>query len=347
MATLQGDDGTPSGFVPDPAKTFGVWGDSGSPGAFGGGGNGVLASSKYSSGVAGFTLSAQLNAAGVFGLGPVGVCGYATNANSFPSGTVGVYGSGANPFRPAGGIGVMGQADTETGVYGESVLGAGVAAFSTQGPGVRGVTPHGTGVFGVSLDTGVLGWGGTLAALFIGDVDVTGNLWKAGGGFVIDHPHAPTRKLLRHSFVESPERKNVYDGVVRCNAKGEAVVRLPDWFEALNSDYRYQLTALGAPAPNLFVASGVKDHRFRIGGGARNLRVSWQVTGIRTDAWAKRHRLVVEEPKSGARRGRLLHPEAHGAARGRGIHNAVVEEARRLLAPKPRRRAARRRRRRS
>ena len=347
MATLQGDDGTPSGFIPDPAKTFGVWGDSGSAGAFGGGGNGILGSSKYSSGVAGFTLSAQLNAAGVFGRGPVGICGYATNANSFPGETVGVYGSGANPFSRAGGIGVMGEADTEVGVYGQSASGAGVSAFSTQGPGVRGVSLHGTGVFGMSLDTGILGWGGALAALFIGDVDVTGNLWKAGGGFVIDHPQAPAKKLLRHSFVESPDMKNVYDGVVKCNARGEAVVRLPGWFEALNSDYRYQLTALGAPAPNLVIASGIRDNRFIIRGGAKNLRVCWQVTGIRRDAWAKRHRLVVEEQKSAAQRGKLLHPEAHGVPRRRGIHNAVAENARKLLVPRPKRRAGPRRKKRN
>ena len=96
MPPIQGDDGTPSGFVPDPAKGFGVWGDSGSAGAFGGGGNGVLGSSKFSSGVAGFTLSRRLDAAGVFGEGQVGVAGYVTGASSFPGDRVGIYGSGAN-----------------------------------------------------------------------------------------------------------------------------------------------------------------------------------------------------------------------------------------------------------
>ena len=344
MAATKGDDGTPSGFNPDPAKPFGVWGDSGSAGAFGGGGNGILGSSKYSSGVAGFTLSTQLNAAGVFGEGAVGICGYATGANSFPSVKVGVYGTGAGPSRQAaGGIGVIGEADSNIGVYGESDSGPGIAGFTTSGAGVRGVSAQNVGVFGVSTGTGVLGWGGALAALFIGDVEVTGNLMKAGGGFVIDHPWSPGNKVLRHSFVESPDMKNVYDGVVRCNAKGDALVRLPSWFESLNSDYRYQLTPIGAPAPNLFISSGVKDGRFTIAGGTKNLRVSWQVTGIRKDPWAKAHRIIVEEKKPAKDLGELLHPDVHGAMRRRAIHHALSEDARSLLAQKTKRRGYSRR----
>ncbi len=42
---------------------------------------------------------------------------------------------------------------------------------------------------------------------------------------------------------------NVYNGNTLLDINGESVVELPDWFEALNMDYRYQLTAIGAPGP--------------------------------------------------------------------------------------------------
>src|SRR5262245_711847 len=101
------------------------------------------------------------------------------------------------------------------------------------------------------------------AAEFQGDVHITGSLRvegpidKQGGGFKIDHPLDPANKSLSHSFVESPDMKNIYDGVTVLNERGDAVVELPDWFEALNRDFRYQLTAVGVPAPNLHVAEEV------------------------------------------------------------------------------------------
>ena len=51
--------------------------------------------------------------------------------------------------------------------------------------------------------------------------------------------------------------KNVYDGIVILDNKGEAEVELPDWFGALNKDFRYQLTAIGAPGPNLYIAEEI------------------------------------------------------------------------------------------
>jgi hypothetical protein len=53
--------------------------------------------------------------------------------------------------------------------------------------------------------------------------------------------------------------KNVYDGVVILDKKGEAEVDLSDWFSALNKDYRYQLTAIGAPGPNLYIAKEIHE----------------------------------------------------------------------------------------
>jgi hypothetical protein len=106
--------------------------------------------------------------------------------------------------------------------------------------------------------------------------------------------------------------KNIYDGVVVLNAKGEAWVELPNWFGALNRDFRYLLTAIGGPAPKLFIAEEIANNRFKIAGGAPNQKVSWQVTGIRQDAFANKYRIPVEEDKSAVERGHYLHPEAFG-----------------------------------
>jgi hypothetical protein len=88
---------------------------------------------------------------------------------------------------------------------------------------------------------------------------------------------------LAHSFVESSEMKNIYDGVVELNDRSEAVVELPRWFDALNGDFRYQLTPIGTPGPELQIAKELADKNFRIAGGSPGLKVSWQVTGVRKD----------------------------------------------------------------
>ncbi|MGH9841193.1 MAG: hypothetical protein ACREEM_20765 [Blastocatellia bacterium] len=99
---------------------------------------------------------------------------------------------------------------------------------------------------------------------------------------------------------------------------GEAVVELPEWFGALNRDFRYQLTCVGGFAP-IYVAEKIRDNRFRIAGGRPGLEVSWQITGIRQDAWANAHRIPVEEMKPEPERGRYLHPAVHGQPEEKGI----------------------------
>jgi hypothetical protein len=145
---------------------------------------------------------------------------------------------------------------------------------------------------------------------------------KSGGGFRVDHPLDPANRYLNHSFVESSERKNVYDGVAVLDARGEAVVALPAWVEATNRDFRYQLTSIGAAAPGLHVSREISRGRFRIAGGKPGMRVSWQVTGVRRDVWAEANPLVVEERKTGTERGCYLHPELHGHPEARVIERA-------------------------
>jgi len=88
---------------------------------------------------------------------------------------------------------------------------------------------------------------------------INGPLEKPGGSFKIDHPLDPANKYLYHSFVESPDTKNIYDGVLVLDPNGEAEIDLPDWFGALNKDFRYQLTAIGALGPNLYIAEEISD----------------------------------------------------------------------------------------
>jgi roadblock/LC7 domain-containing protein len=138
--------------------------------------------------------------------------------------------------------------------------------------------------------------------------------------FKIDHPLDPENSYLYHSSVESPEMKNVYDGVAYLDGSGEAWVELPEWFEALNRDFRYQLTAIGAPGPDLYIADKISGNRFRIAGGRPGMEVSWQVTGIRHDPAADAHRIQVEVTKPERERGKYLDPEAYGVGEQSGMH---------------------------
>jgi hypothetical protein len=152
-----------------------------------------------------------------------------------------------------------------------------------------------------------------------GNAYFAGNVSKGGGSFMIDHPLDPANKLLYHSFVESPDMMNIYNGNVELDAAGSAWVDLPDWFSALNRDYRYQLTPIGAPGPNLHIAELVSDNRFRIAGGEPGMTVSWQVTGIRQDAYAEANRIPVEVDKPAGQRGSYLHPEVFGQPASKGF----------------------------
>jgi len=159
------------------------------------------------------------------------------------------------------------------------------------------------------------------AGYFDGDVYVAGNLSKGGGSFKIDHPLDPANKYLYHSFVESPDMKNIYDGNVITDGSGLAIVTLPDWFEALNRDFRYQLTTVGQPA-QAWIASKIAGNQFTIRTDKPNVEVSWQVTGIRQDAWANAHRIPVEEEKSEKDRGYYLHPELYNEPPERSVLSA-------------------------
>ncbi len=168
------------------------------------------------------------------------------------------------------------------------------------------------------------GGNGCYAARFQGDVAVFGSVSKSGGSFKIDHPLEPASKYLHHSFVESPDMKNIYDGVAVLDENGEATVELPDWFEALNRDFRYQLTCIGRYAP-VFIAEEIAGNQFKISGGELGMKVSWLVTGIRQDAWANENRIPIEEDKPADEQGLYLHPEVFGLSETLSVNKTQVE----------------------
>ena len=188
------------------------------------------------------------------------------------------------------------------GVTVENTLNTGILLTNTGGNGIDINGAGGDGIYVINSS----GFAGD----FHGNVNVTGTLSKGMGTFKIDHPLYPQDKFLYHSFVESPDMMNVYNGTVTLNDYGEATVKLPQYFEALNKDFRYQLTSIGAFAP-LFIKKEIANNRFVIAGGTPHLKVSWQVTGVRHDPLAEKNRVRVEVDKSANEKGLYLHPEAY------------------------------------
>ena len=300
-------------------------------------GQGVYGSSNTSYGVYGLSSASwgvyglSLVSDGVYGVGPnVGVYGSGASSSGF-----GVYGTGLTGVAGisngnyagvygassgSGSSGVLGLDSSGTGVYGSGSIGV-YGQSGTGGIGVNAVNT-GTGYGLIASSNGFCCWAGW----FNGNVEVDGNLSKAGGSFKIDHPLDPANKYLYHSFVESPDMMNIYNGNVTTDAQGDAVVDLPDWFETLNRDFRYQLTVIGQFAQAI-VSTEIADGRFSIKTDKPNVKVSWQVTGIRQDAWANAHRIPVEEEKPEVERGFYLHPELYGAPEEKGILWATARQA--------------------
>ena len=237
------------------------------------------------------------------------ITGYATVANYLtvnnsvtstaitPSGTANIAISGESANSP--GINV--------GVYG-------VASDASSNPSVNCA-----GIYGHSMSF----YGGTIwAGYFDGWVNVAGNFYSPGKFFKIDDPQRPAERTLTHSCVESDEYKNIYDGEVILNDQGEATVTLPDWFDALNTEFRYQLTCVGGYAP-VYISSKLANNQFTISGGKPGLEISWQVTGVRKDAYAVAHPFKVVEDKPAELRGKYLHPTEQGVSEELGVDYAM------------------------
>jgi hypothetical protein len=254
---------------------------------------------------------------------------YATSTSGI--GTYAVSGSNAA---------VYGYSTSDYGVDGRSFSSIGVYGQSYSSGGMWGVGPY-IGVQGNSTGSDANrqavrgdnnGSATGYAGLFYGNTWVAGTFYKNAGAFRIDHPLDPANKYLNHSFVESPDMKNLYDGVITTDAQGLATVELPAWFEALNRDFRYQLTVVGQFAQAI-IRSEIKDNRFVIQTDKPLVKVSWQVTGIRHDPYAEQHRISVEQDKPKDARGKYVYPEGYDQPHALSIPGQLP--AMQTLAPQP------------
>ncbi|HSZ03394.1 MAG TPA: hypothetical protein VK788_28120 [Terriglobales bacterium] len=284
-------------------------------------GYGVMGESHTSYGVVGLSDSndgvhgESTSGNGVFGVSEssVGVVGRSDNNN-------GMLGNSKS------GIGVAGVSDTSSGMSGISTSGIGVHGTSTQYRGVEGDATVKAGVAGISVNGDGIGGAscsdcttaaavygiGHIAGSFDGNVEISGDLAVTGfKDFHIDHPLDPANKYLNHFAIESDEVLNTYSGNVMTDLGGLASVQLPRWFEALNTNYRYQLTVIGEFAQAI-VFQEIQNNRFVIKTDKPSVKVSWQVTGVRSDAYARMHVVPVEEQKPARERGHYLTPKVFG-----------------------------------
>jgi len=255
--------------------------------------------------------------AGVSGIGFQGTVG-----QTFTTGGSGVFGVHENPS-----IGANPLADPP-------VVNAGVTGLGYMG--VLGQTAQnaGTGVFGlnVAVDNGVddaagvTGNGGFVGVLGNSDAGGFGiasltnilaiqDLASAGTKtFLIDHPLDPENKYLKHFSIESNEILNIYRGNIILNENGTVIVEMPDYFETINIDFSYILTAIGAPAPGLYISKELTNGTFEISGGVAGQKISWQITAQRNDPYVQQNpsKKDVEPLKPENRRGKYLHPELYG-----------------------------------
>lgn len=221
----------------------------------------------------------------------------------------GVYGQDLGGSTLAG-IGVLGASNYGTGVYGNG-YGIGVYGQNNSATGI-GVSAYGNGTNAFGLyasgsNTGISG----VAAAVNGNLHVSGSILKGGGGFRIDHPQDPENKYLIHSFVEAPKATNIHRGETVLDAKGNATVKLPAYWESANENGLVNLTAVGCAMPGLF-ASRIVNGTFNIQGGAASQTVNWVVMSDRSDVWAKTYDPGVEVEKSNDKKGLFLNPELHG-----------------------------------
>ena len=314
---------------PGPLGPAGPAGPQGPTGPTGPAGNLALPYAGSSSAGVAFEVTSEGGSNGdvaIVGNGTAGASGIVASA-----GAASCYGENPPYSCISGGIGMSASGGQGT-CYGDPSWltcvpgGQGLVAAGGNGTvsGIPGANTNGSdgidttagggllGGYGISATGGQNGDGSySPAGYFNGDVDVTGIISNSGVSLKIDDPTDPANKYLSHSFVESPDMKNIYDGTITTDGRGAATVTLPDWFEALNRDFRYQLTVIGQFAQAI-VETEIHNNTFTIRTDKPQVKVSWQVTGIRQDAYANAHRIPVEQDKPEQERNHYLHPELYG-----------------------------------
>ncbi len=217
----------------------------------------------------------------------------------------------------------LGAANTSAGVYvnhegqGPAIVGQNqsnaivgtiqVADFAYTGTDIAdhvGVSGTSTPVAGWGI--GVIGTGNWYGVVSVGDMTATGV--KA---FTIDHPADPENKMLKHFAIESNEVLNMYRGVAVLNDNGEATIELPDYFDLINTNVSYQLTAIGTPVQP-YVLTEVQGNTFEVA-GEPGTKVSWVVYADRNDPYMQQNPDRGEDvvQKTGERQGKYLQPELY------------------------------------
>lgn len=282
---------------------------------FSGTGNSINASNTNAANtfavVQGVTNSSNANNSAVYGQSTGAARGLTGEVTSTASGDAAVRG---NNLRTTGGIGVEGVGFN--GVSGQTNYRDGYGVFGQNFDLTGPLTSNSVGVGGVGY-IGVLGQsidvvnGAGLAsldnAIILGDLVVSGTK-----NFRIDHPLDPENKYLNHFSIESNEVLNIYRGTVAFDADGNAIVQLPNWFDAVNKNASYQLTPIGGYAP-IYIAKKIKDGRFVISGGMAGMEVSWAVYAERNDPYLQQNPEAkeVEEYKSAREVGKYLRPDLY------------------------------------
>lgn len=234
-----------------------------------------------------------------------------------------VYGLNGAANNGATNYGVYGSTFAGTDAYG--VYGNAFAA-SGNGYGVFGEAFSNTTNYGVfasgsggTTNYGIYAQGSTYAGYFNGAIYAT----SASSGikaFQIDDPRDPANRFLFHSSVESNDMMNIYNGNITTDASGYVTVTLPDYFEVLNKDFRYQLTVVGGTGfAQAKIEKEITGNTFVIRTSEPNVKVSWQVTGIRKDPVANANRVQVEVDKTGSQKGKYLNPAVYGQPASMGI----------------------------
>ncbi len=255
----------------------------------------------------------------------------------FASATTGINYGGRFESDSTSGRAVLGWASAGTGTpYGvwgqcDSVAGVGLFGWATAVTGTtygvygRNDSTSGRAVHGVSTATsgttfGVYGASASpsgFGVYSVGDFAATGTK-----SFQIDHPLWPETHYLNHFCTEAPEPLNAYSGNVVTDARGYATVQLPDYFDLINRDFRYQLTVIDDSEDFVLakVVRKIQNNQFVIRTNKPNVEVSWEVKGIRNDPYVQRYGFETEQEKEDEIRGRYLHPELFGMPKEYGIH---------------------------
>ena len=114
--------------------------------------------------------------------------------------------------------------------------------------------------------------------------------------------------MLKHFSIESDEVLNVYRGTTTFDANGKATIELPEYFASINTNYSYQLTAVGAAMPNIYVSKEVSNNTFEVSGGLSGKKVSWTVFAERNDKYVQQNpnKVKNEVEKTGSLKGKYL-----------------------------------------